>query len=125
MIAVDSSSWIAYLAGEAGPDVETVEEALAQRQACLPPVVLTELLSDPRLPSSVAGLLRQLPLLPVLEGFWERAGLLRARLLAAGRRARLADALIAQSCLDHDLPLVARDADFRTFARLTGLRLVG
>jgi predicted nucleic acid-binding protein len=124
VIAVDSSSWIAYLAGEAGRDVEAVEEALTQKQACLPPVVLTELLSDPRLASAVADLLRQLPLLSVAEGFWERAGLLRARLLAAGRRARLADTLIAQSCLDHDLPLIARDADFKPFARAAGLKLV-
>ncbi len=124
MIAVDSSSWIAYLVGEGGPDVEAVEEALTQKQVCLPPVVLTELLSDPRLASPVADLLRQLPLLPVADGFWERAGLLRARLLAAGRRARLADSLIAQSCLDYNLPLIARDADFKPFARAAGLKLV-
>ena len=125
MIAVDSSSWIAYLSGETAADTAAVEEALTQRQACLPPVVLTELLSDPALSSTVTGLLRQLPLLPLLDGFWERAGRLRARILAAGRRARLADTLIAQSCLDHDLPLIARDDDFRHFARLAGLKLIG
>lgn len=32
--------------------------------------------------------------------------------------------LIAQSCLDHDLPLVTRDSDFRHFVRLAGVRLV-
>lgn len=125
MIAVDSSSWIAYLSGSDGPDVTAVDEALAQRQACLPPVVLAELLSDPKLPASVASLLRGLPLLDVSEGFWERTALLRARLLARRRRARLADALIAQSCLDHDLPLIARDSDFLHVARAAGLKLVG
>ncbi len=35
---------------------------------------------------------------------------------------RMADALIAQSCLDHDVALVTRDRDFRNFARAAGLR---
>ncbi len=122
MIAVDTSSLVAFLAGQEGPDVELVERALADHQACLPPVVLTEILSDPALDGSVAARLRQLPLLPPTEGFWERAGLLRATALARKRKARVADALIAQSCLDHDVALITRDRDFRTFAESTALR---
>ena len=38
-------------------------------------------------------------------------------------KAGLADSLIAQSCLDHDLALITRDRDFRHFARHAGLRL--
>jgi predicted nucleic acid-binding protein len=90
----------------------------------LPPVVLSELLSDPRLPRDVRDVVLRLPLLEILDGYWERAGLLRARLLANGRRARLADTLITQACLDHDVELVTRDADFRHFVRLARLRLV-
>lgn len=124
MIAVDTSSWIAFLEGTEGTDAALVEHALADRQVCLLPVVLTELLSDPALPTRVRSLLLQLPRLEVLEGYWERAGILRARVLGARRRARLADTLIAQCCLDHDVALVTRDTDFRHFARLGGLRLV-
>jgi len=98
--------------------------ALEHAQAALPPVVLTELLSDPKVSEPVKGLFMQLPMLEVADGFWQRAGLLRARLLARGRRARLADTLIAQACLDHDLPLVTRDSDFRHFVELAGVRLV-
>jgi len=123
MIAIDTSSWIAFLSGARGPDLGLVERALADRQACLPPVVLSELLSDPELPRRVQALFLELPLLPVLDGYWERAGRLRARVLASRRRARLADSLIAQSCLDHGVPLVSRDADFRCFLR-EGLELV-
>jgi predicted nucleic acid-binding protein len=125
MIAIDSSSWIAFLAIEerSGTDTALVESALADHQACLPPVVLTELLSDPALPSTVASLLLDLPVLEPHPGFWARAGRLRAKLIARGQRARLADALIAQACLDHGVRLVTRDADFRHFARLGGLRL--
>jgi len=125
VIAIDSSSWIAFFAGsDAGDiDVETVSAALTDHQACLPPVVLTELLSDPKLPSDLASLLQQLPRLELLPDFWQRAGLLRAKLLARKRRARLADTLIAQTCIDHDVRLVTRDADFRHFATIGGLKL--
>jgi len=87
-------------------------------------VVLAELLSDPDLPKGVAALFRQIPLLAVTDGYWERAGSLRARSIEHGRRAPLADALIAQSCLDHGVPLVTRDADFRHIARIADLRLL-
>jgi hypothetical protein len=125
VIAIDSSSWIAFLSGsEAGEDdVEIVSSSLADHQACLPPVVLTELLSDPRLPRTVAALLLAIPRLEPLPDYWQRAGLLRAKLLTRKHRARLADTLIAQSCIDHGVRLVTRDADFRHFARIGGLRL--
>lgn len=125
MIAIDTSSWIAFLSDREpqGDDTALVESALADHQACLPPVVLTELLSDPKLPRTLAATLRELPLLDPGPGYWERAGRLRAKVLARRRRARLADTLVAQSCLDHGARLVTRDGDFRHFARLGGLRL--
>jgi predicted nucleic acid-binding protein len=124
VIAIDSSSLIAYLSGASGPDVAAVDAALADKQGCLPPVVLTELLSDPELPKGVAAQLQQVPLLPTGEGYWERAGALRAKVIASRRKAPLADALIAQSCLDHDVALITRDRDFRHFERLSVLKLV-
>jgi predicted nucleic acid-binding protein len=123
MIAIDTSSWSAYFGGEEGHDVEAVDQALEHGDAVLPPVVLTELLSSPKLPSSAARILSALPMLELSEGYWERCGRLRARVLARGLRARLADTLIAGSCIDHGIPLVTRDADFRHFVKLGGLRL--
>jgi hypothetical protein len=123
VIAIDTSSFIAYLSGAEGADVEATGLALEHRQATLPPVVLSELLSDPKLSRPVKDLFVQLPLLDVMDGYWQRAGLLRARLLASGRKALLADTLIAQSCLDHNLALVTRDADFRYFVGPGGLKL--
>ena len=125
MIAVDTSSFIAYLSGAEGPDVDATALALVHRQAVLPPVVLSELLSDPQVPRGVKDLFVRLPVLEVTAGYWARAGLLRAKALAHGRRAPLADTLIAQSCLDHDIELVTRDADFQYFARAAGLKLLG
>ena len=123
MIAVDTSTLIAYLAGEAGRDVEALDSALARNQAHLPPVVVTETLSAPKAPEHLARLILALPILAVADGYWERAGRLRRRLLARGLRAPLADALICQSCLDHEVALVTRDGDFKYFASHCGLKL--
>jgi len=124
VIAADSSSFIAHLSGDQGEDVEILDQALSDRLVVLPPVVLVELLSDPKLLSSTSNLLRALPLLQTTNGYWERAGALRAKALAKGRKARLADTLIAQSCLDHDVPLIARDRDSRVFAHFAGLKIL-
>lgn len=123
MIAVDTSTFIAYLEGEPGKDVELLDEALSTKQAVLPPIVLTELLSDSSIPKSVTELFKSLPTLEISEGYWERAGLVRAKVLTKGQKARIADALIAQSCLDHKLSLLTRDTDFKTFSRTCGLVL--
>jgi predicted nucleic acid-binding protein len=124
VIAADSSSFIAHLAGDEGEDVEVLDQALSDRLVVLPPVVLVELLSDAKLPSAVSDLLQLLPLLETTEGYWGRAGTLRAKAVSKGRKARLADTLIAQSCLDHDVPLIARDRDFRVFAKFAGLKVL-
>jgi predicted nucleic acid-binding protein len=124
VIAADTSTWIAFLQSGRGEDVNLLERALDDRQVLMPPVVLTELLSDPKLPAIVADSLRQLPLLEIADGYWHRAGELRARVLAKRKRARLGDALIAQSCIDRAIALLTRDGDFRAFAEDAGLDLV-
>ncbi|MEO5760873.1 MAG: PIN domain-containing protein [Vicinamibacteria bacterium] len=123
MIALDTNSLVHYLAGSRGPDVEAVELALAESQACLPPVVLSEILSDPTLPRNLEKVVLQIPTLEATGGYWERAGRLRARVIRSGHKAKLADTLIAQSCLDHNVLLVTRDRDFRHFV-VAGLRLL-
>ncbi len=124
MIAADTSTWIAFFRGDKGADVELLDLALRDQQVVMPPLVLTELLSDPALPGEVATTLREVPLIDIGEGFWQRAGELRARVLGGRRKARLGDALIAQSCVDAGLPLVTRDRDFRAFVGAAGLDIL-
>jgi len=124
MIAADTSTWVAFLEGAGGEDAKLLDGALEDRQVLMVPVVLTELLSDPKLPSTVAETLAEVPLVEIEPGYWQRAGALRARVLANSRRARLGDALIAQSCIDRGIPLLTRDRDFRAFAETAGLDLV-
>jgi predicted nucleic acid-binding protein len=124
VIAADTSTWIAFFQGAAGRDVELLDRALGDRQVLMPPPVLTELLSDPKLRSDVRATLSELPLLQIADGFWGRAGELRATVLRGRRKARLGDALIAQACVDNGVPLITRDRDFRAFADAAGLDLV-
>jgi hypothetical protein len=123
MLAVDSSSFIAYIDGVDGSDVEALDGALASGQIVLPPVVLTEVLSQPGLPESHRRRLLAIPVLEPDPGYWTRAAASRSVLIARRLRARLADALIAQSCIDHDVALITRDRDFRHFAKHCGLKL--
>ena len=123
MLCLDTSSLIAYLQGERGADVELIDQALLDQIGTVSPVTVSELLSDPNLISTLRRTILELPTLPITEGFWERAGLLRAKVLRSGRRANLADTLIAQSCLDHHATLVTRDRDFKVFVSVAGLRI--
>jgi len=124
MIAADTSTWIAYLQGGTGEDVDLLDRALQERRVLMVPVVLAELLSDPELPTGVAETLSEIPLMEISNGYWHRAGILRAKALKRRRKARLGDALIAQSCVDGDIPLLTRDRDFRAFAEAASLDLV-
>ncbi len=124
MIAADTSTWIAFLEGAPDPDAQLLEQALTDRQVLMIPVVLTELLSDPMLSSGVAETLSEIPMIEVEPGHWQRAGLLRAKVLSMRHKARLGDALIAQTCVDRGVPLLTRDKDFRAFADAAQLHLV-
>ena len=123
MAAVDTSTLIAFIQGDRGADVEKFEARLLSSDVTLPPVVLTELLSEPHLPAQHRAVIVDLPVLELSDDFWIRAAATRALLLAKRLRARLPDTLIAQSCLDNDVALITRDTDFRHFARHCGLRL--
>ena len=123
MIASDTSSLSAYFRGEAGADIEAIAGALSAGGIVLPPVVQTELLSDPSAAKEMAETVSNFPLLPIVEGYWQRAGEARRLLRRKGHKAKVADALIAQSCIDHNVALITRDADFRHFAKHCGLKL--
>lgn len=121
MIAADTSTWIAFLEGSQAGDAQLLDKALGDRQVLMVPVVLTELLSDPELPSGVAETLSEVPMIEIEPGYWQRAGVLRAKAIAKGRKARLGDALMAQTCIDRGISLLTRDRDFRGFVDTAGL----
>src|SRR5260370_33615885 len=108
MIALDTSSTIAFLSGERGSDVTAVGAALRFRQGAFPPIVVTELLSDPAVRIGVAVLIRGVPPLENPDGYWAGAGELRARILRRGLKARLAATPITQSCVEHQSAVIDR-----------------
>ena len=120
MIAVDTSALIAFLEGVPGPDVRLLEAAAASGNLVLPPVIVVEVLGAA---TQLESVLQNLTLLEIKPGYWERAGNTRRHLRDKGLKANLGDTLIAQSCIDHSVPLITRDADFRHFAKHCGLTL--
>jgi len=124
VITVDTSTWIAFFKGDRGEDAEQLDRALRDRQVLMAPAVLTEMLSDPKLSPQVSQALEELPLIEITPDYWQRAGAQRAKVLAKRRKARLGDALIAQSCIDRGIPLLTRDRDFRAFADAAGWDLI-
>lgn len=122
MIASDTSSLVALWGGNHGKDVEAVEECLRLKQIVIPPVVLTEILSAPNLPSEIKKSLEGLQILEITDGYWVRVGELRQSVVKMKRKANLADSMIAQSCIDYHVPLITRDSDFSIFTRF-GLKL--
>jgi len=124
MICADTSSVVALLKGELGRDVAVVRNALIDGTLVLAPASVAELLSDPGIAPPIEESVLDIPVLEVTPGYWERVGRLRARLMRHRFRPKLADSLIAQSCLDHHVLLVTRDRDFSPFQKLAGLRLV-
>jgi predicted nucleic acid-binding protein len=124
MIACDTSSLAAFLAGDAkAADVTKVRDALRKGELVLPSAALAEALSNPHTARTAISLLSPIPLLEPTPGYWIRVGASRAKLIGKGLKARLADALIAQSCIDASVELIARDRDFRHFATHCGLKL--
>ncbi len=87
----------------------------------LSPVVVAEPFSSPNMTDTLKAAIQDLPVLDLLPGFWERVGSHRATLLRAGKKARLADSMIATSCLDHGIPIIAQDRDYRHFTEHFGL----
>jgi predicted nucleic acid-binding protein len=123
VVAVDSSTVIAYIEGRSGRDIALFENAIISGAVAIPPVVLSELLSEPSLPADHRETILKLEVLDLSPGYWLRAAATRAAVLSHRLRARLPDTLIAQSCIDHDVALITRDRDFRHFVKHCGLKL--
>jgi predicted nucleic acid-binding protein len=107
-----------------GRDVELIEAHLIQHSIVMCPAVLAELFSNPSLSAESKRFLLDIPMLDLVPGFWEGARLTRSELLKRKFKPKLGDTLIAQVCIDHNIPLHTRDTDFRPFAKYAGLQLV-
>ncbi len=122
-LVVDTSSWIAWLAGGGSP---LLAEALQEARVVLPVVVAAELLSG-RLGAAerdeLQDMLADLPALGVDLDHWFRVGRLRAELAARGLTVSTPDAHVALCALDVNGLLLTEDRVFVRVAELVPLRL--
>ena len=122
-LVVDTSSWIAWLAGGGS---SLVDEALEEGRLHLPVVVAAELLSG-RLSDSeraeLQDMLSDLPAVGVDPEHWFRVGKLRAGLRAKGLSVSTPDAHVAQCAIDTGGVLLTEDRVFGKVARVVPLRL--
>jgi len=123
MIAADTSALSSYFKGERNRETDLLDEAFRAGALVVPPVVVTELLSDPLPRKEMLETVGEFIQLTIVDGYWNRAGGARRLLTQKRLKAKTADALIAQSCIDHDVALITRDIDFRHFAKHCGLKL--
>lgn len=124
MIAIDTSVLVDYFQGVDNVNTRKVDEIFSGHSLALPPVVLTEILSDRFLPENFIKQMLELPVLELSSDYWQKAGQMRALLIGKKLKARLADTLIAQSCIDHQIPLLTNNSDFRHFVKHCGLILL-
>jgi predicted nucleic acid-binding protein len=122
-LVVDTSSWIAWLAGGGSP---AVDEALDEGRLHLPVIVAAELLSGRLAESERAELqdmLSDLPAVGTEAEHWFRVGKLRAELRAKGLSVSTPDAHVAQCAFDTGGQLLTEDRVFEKIAKVVPLRL--
>ena len=122
-LVVDTSSWIAWLAGGGS---SLVDEALEEGRLHLPVIVAAELLSG-RLDASeraeLQDMLSDLPAIGTDLEHWFRVGKLRASLLPKGVSVSTPDAHVAQCALDLKGTLLTEDRIFRLMSKHVALEL--
>ena len=123
MIAADTSVIIDFFQGRETTCTRQIRYALDRGMLVLPPASVTELFSNHEARKDVEELVAAVEILSITSDYLQRAGLLRAKIRKSGHKATLGDALIAQSCIDHSVPLLTTDTDFRHYAKAGGLKL--
>ncbi|HET7295348.1 MAG TPA: PIN domain-containing protein [Vicinamibacteria bacterium] len=122
-LVVDTSSWIAWLAGGGSG---LVDEALDEGRLHLPVIVSAELLSgrlDAAERAELQDMLSQLPAVGTDPEHWFRVGKLRAELRARGLSVSTPDAHVAQCTIDTRGVLLTEDRVFEKIAKAVRLPL--
>ena len=122
-VIVDSSVWIAYLAGDEIPEVESATTAAA---VVMSPLVIAKILSgdlSPQARATFGELLQDYAMIDTPLRHWMAVGELRRMLRARGVNVTMPDAHVAQCALDLGATRLSRDRIFVRIAAHTSLRL--
>ena len=129
VIVVDSNAWADYFNDVREAHVDRLDEALRHEEdLAVLPIIVTEVLQGFRGERGFRRAQRVLVALPMIEPSLDCHGR-AARLFRSLRGEAVSvrgavDCVIAQVCLDLNVPLLSPDRDFKEIARHTRLRLL-
>ena len=127
MILVDSSVWIDYFSGNGTPETDFLDGVLGVNSVAIGDLILTEVLQGFRHDKDYRTAKRLLEALTIFELLGTTMAVKCAdnfrKLRKQGVTIRkTADVIIASFCIEHNLPLLFSDKDFKPFVENLGLR---
>jgi len=127
MILVDSSVWIDYFSGNGSPETDFLDGVLGVSAVAIGDLILTEVLQGFRHDNDYKTAKRLLEELTLFELLGKKMAVKSAdnfrKLRKKGLTVRkTADVIIASFCIEHNLPLLFADKDFKPFVDHLGLR---
>jgi predicted nucleic acid-binding protein len=127
MILVDSSVWIDYFSGKGSPETDFLDGVLGVRAVATGDLILTEVLQGFRHDKDFKTAKRLLEEVTIFELLGKKMAIKSADNFRKLRKMGLtirktADVIIASYCIEHDLPLLYSDQDFKPFVKHLGLR---
>ena len=127
MILVDSSVWVDYFSGNDSPETDFLDCILGVSAIAIGDLILTEILQGFRHDKDYKTAKRLLEELTIFELLGTKMAVKSAdnfrKLRKKGVTIRkTADVIIASFCIEHNLPLLFSDKDFKPFVQHLGLR---
>ena len=128
-ILVDTSAWIDFFNGISSPPRISLRKLLeAEEEVCISSYILAETLQGFRDDREFEDAKRHLLHLPILDLALPELYISAARLYRTCRKQGLtirktADCLIAQTAIEHGVPLLHNDKDFDRIASVSSLQI--
>ena len=127
MMLVDSSVWIDYFSGNDSPATDFLDGVLGVRAVAIGDLILAEVLQGFRHDKDYRTARRLLEEMTLFELLGKKMALKSADNFRELRKKGLtirktADVIIASFCIEHGLPLLFADRDFKPFVEHLGLR---
>ena len=127
MILVDSSVWIDYFSGNGSQETDFLDGVLGVRAVAIGDLILTEVLQGFRHDKDYKTAKRLLKELTIFELLGKKMAVKSTDNFRKLRKKGLtirktADVIIASFCIEHNLPLLFSDKDFKPFVEHLGLR---
>lgn len=124
---VDSSVWIDYFSGNGSPETDFLDGMLGVSAVAIGDLILIEILQGFRHDKDYKTARRLLGELTIFELLGTKMAVKSANNFRKLRKKgitirKTADVMIASFCIEHNLPLLFSDKDFKPFVDHLGLR---